>query len=279
MKQRFCLVLALLVFSFLDARPIFSGLNFGETGWAMVGVPIHNYKSLPIQQELGTFIVKDRNFMRQIQQSWDFPITFENKCDHHYAIKIYHNNQLVRTLKINLYCGYITFDGMAYEFNPDLFEAFRNNASSIDWSRISFVDQGLLNDAIVTLDNRTDVYWYEDVYPYTFPGYFMIGLNNLPWNTDMDSLKQVVHTAVSNQTRSNDFYLQTYFHIVKGDNMTVRYLVNCKEELSERFPYHQQFLKWRSHLADRDSIHIVAIGIDQEKYKRIMRPVYKGRGY
>ncbi|MCI4669164.1 MAG: hypothetical protein MRZ79_13595, partial [Bacteroidia bacterium] len=105
MKNTFILLLfAFCSFNLpnLQARQVLEGLNFQDGNWAIIGVPLHNYKSLPIQEELGTFITKDKSFMQRLQDAWDFPLTLSNDCDHHYALKIYNNGKLMRTLEMNL---------------------------------------------------------------------------------------------------------------------------------------------------------------------------------
>ena len=270
--QSICISL-LLFFSLtsLSAKQILSDLNFGSGKWVVIGVPVHNYKSLPVQEELGTFIMKDLNLMKSIQKSWDLDLTFEDKCDYHYALKFYQNSQLIRTVKLNLHCGYLTFDGLSYDFDPARFGEFKQSATAIDWSRISFGDLDLLKLAIRTLDDKPNVFWYEDVYPYTYSGYFMIGVNNLPWNASLDSLDQEVYQGIRLTTNQDNFYLKKYFHVVRGDKLFVRYLVNCEEQFAQTFPVENQYLKWRSHLQGTDSVRVVAIGINQSRYQRIMR--------
>ena len=34
-------------------------MDFSSGDWALVGVPVHNYRMMPIQEELGTFVTKD----------------------------------------------------------------------------------------------------------------------------------------------------------------------------------------------------------------------------
>ncbi|RMG17230.1 MAG: hypothetical protein D6730_24220 [Bacteroidetes bacterium] len=252
------------------SRHVFGHLNFAQGQWALVGVPLHNYKALPVQKELGTFITKDATFMQQIQQDWDLEMTFEDKCDYHYALKFYLDGKLVETAKLNLYCGYLTVDGFSYTFDPQEFERFKQHANPIHWSRISFADLHLLKKAIQKLDTTEDVYWYEDVQQYQYPGYFMFGINALPWSADLDSLYQAVTAQIRIQTHSSDFYLQKYYHLIRGDYLYVRYILNCEPSLAGQLDF-KQTLGWRSHLAGKDSVRIVAIGIDEQRYWELMR--------
>ncbi|MEZ4775395.1 MAG: hypothetical protein R3D00_19580 [Bacteroidia bacterium] len=270
--MRFSTLILALLFCFSSsvfAKKIISDLDFNRGDWAMVGVPLHNYKQLPIQKELSTFVSKDMDMMREIQRTWDFEQTFEDKCDFHYSLKFYRNGELVRTLNLNLYCGYITYDGMSYEFNPVEFERFRNNSSSIAWSRISFADLELLRKAIYTLDKADDVYWYDDVKQYTYPGFIVVSIDGLSWNTDMDSLFYVVEKKVVERAGTNQFYLQKYFHVIRGDDMYAKYLINCTPEVAARLEQYADY-PWRSHLHNRDSVSILAIGIDRNRYWKLM---------
>jgi len=269
MRERLiCLLISLAFIPSIQATHVLEGLNFSSGEWALIGVPVHNYKNLPVQEELGTFICEDVNLMHSLQQEWDLDMTFDDKCDYHYALKFYRNGELVRTLDLNLYCGYITFDGLSYGFAPQQFERIRQQARQVAWSRISFSDISLLKKAINTLQESQEVYWYEDVNQYTYPGFFMLSLNHLPWDTDRDSLKQVVAQKIERRVHSQDFYLQEYYYIIRGDKMFVRYIVNCEESLSESLE--GLHMGWRSHMRDGKIVSILAIGIDEEDYREMM---------
>ena len=264
-------LLAILLFHFLPvkAEKVIKDINFDRGSWAMVGVPLHNYKLLPIQKELSTFITHDTGFMKEIQQAWDFERTFEDKCDYHYALKFYLNDNLVKTLNLNLHCGYVTSEGISFVFNPEEFGRFREHASQISWSRISFADLDLLKKAINKLEQAENVYWYEDVKQYTFPGFIVVSLNGLPWNTDRDSLFNVVEKQIVNKARTTRFYLQRYFHIIRDDKLYIKYIVNCDNAVAGRLEQYADY-PWRSHLHNRDSISILAIGVDRQRYWKLM---------
>jgi hypothetical protein len=262
-------LLLLIPFS-VSAKALLQELSFERGDWAMVAVPLHNYHLLPVQQELGTFITRDKSFLRDLQDRWDFESTYDDDCDYHYALKFYQGKNLVKTLMINLYCGYITMDGLSYEFNPDEFQLFKKHAKSVAWSRISFANMDILKEAIYTLEDAANVYWYEDVKQYQYDGFFMLNLNNLPWTTNLDSLSNAVDNAIINKTGGNEFYLQKYFHQIYGNKMSVRYLVNCDEHTGQMLSSYA-VIPWRSHLHSQDSVRVVAIGVDKKKYKKLMR--------
>jgi hypothetical protein len=254
----------------LRADRVLSGLDFSSGQWAMIGVPLHNFKMLPVQEEMGTFISYDLSLMRTLQQQWDFEMTFEDKCDYHYSLKFYQDGELVRTLGLNLYCGYISFDGLSYAFSPSEFERLRSFAQQIPWSRISFSDLDLLRKAVQTLDNAREVFWYEDVQPYLYPGFCLMSVEGLAWNASVDSLLGVLRADLIRQTGRSDFYLKEYFHIVDGEQMSLRLMLACDEALAEALRS-KWSLRWRSHLYNRQSVSILAIGIDEQRYRSLMR--------
>ena len=272
MKKFILLIgLTLFVLSQLKAEKIIGDLDFNMGDWALVGVPLHNYKKLPIQEELSTFISQDVSLMQKMQQEWDLEMTFEDKCDYHYALKFYQDKKLVRTVTLNLHCGYATYKGLSYAFNPKEFDLVKNHAKSVSWSRISFSDLQLMKQAIQKLSKTQEVYWYEDVNQYNYSGFLMFTLNKLPWNTDMDSLKLAVEDKIFAITQSKSFYLQKYYHLVKGDMLEIRYILNCDEPLATKLAdYDSSLLAWRSHLHNREKVSILAIGIDENRYWKIM---------
>lgn len=268
----FFLLLAALTPSFSLAESILGGFDFSRGGWALVGVPVHNYQNLPIQTELGTFVTEDMSLLQTLQRRWNFDMTFDDKCDYHYTLKLYHNGELKETMMLNLFCGYITLDGWSYSFPAPEFDLIKDQARTIPWSRIRFEDPETLKRAITTLDATTDVYWYEDVQQYMFPGYFMIAVNNLHWNTDRDSLHSVVSDYLFDLSSSDQFYLQEYYYLITDGNMVVKYIVNCSEDMASLLADKSSaYFRWKSHFQESDgTISILAIGIDQQRYKNLM---------
>ena len=264
----FLLLLVSTIPSF--AHKVIGDLDFSSGQWALVGIPVHNYRMLPIQSSLSTFITKDKAFIREIQGRWDLEMTFEDKCDYHYELKFYRNGHLQRTLKVNLHCGYVTYDGLSYSFSPSEFERFRAFANPIDWSRISFGDIGMLKRAIKALDTSPGVYWYDDVKQYYYSGFFLLSVNGLPWNANLDSLYQAVQVQVRQTVKSDNFYLQKYYHTIRGDHMFVRYIVNCESPLASRYKVNNKYMGWRSHLAGKDSVRVVAIGVNRKRYWQLV---------
>lgn len=250
---------------------ILEDFDFTDGSWALVGVPLHNYNLSPIQQDLGAFVMKGASALTQLKYAWNLETTFEDNCDYHYALKFYKNGVLVETMKLNLHCGYVTRDGLSYAFHANHFETFKLKSKPISWSRITFGTEERMKLAISKLSQEPDIYFYEDPNPYKYPGFFTISVNNLPWNTRIDSIDRVVIEALEGQSGREDFYLKRQYHYVEGDVMFVRYLVNCDESFSGDVPEEKQILSWRSHFQMADSVRLVAIGVDEKRYRRIMR--------
>jgi hypothetical protein len=271
MRNLLVLVFFFLSFSLVKADKILNDLELNSGEWVMVGVPIHNYQLMPIQQELGTFICKDVSFMREIQKQWDFEYTNEDKCDYHYAIKFYHNKQIVKTITLNLHCGYVTNDGLSYTFDPTIFNRFKQVSKPVDWSRISFEDDAVLKKAIKTLSVTNDVLWYEDVQPYQYKGYFTMSYSRLPWDVDLDSLHKEVENEVKSKTGNKEFYVQLKGYSVENDNMYVSFQVNCNEELAKKAnKIPATATKWKAHLEKGQKLYVVAIGLNETKYRKLM---------
>ncbi|MFN0203571.1 MAG: hypothetical protein ACKVTZ_18740 [Bacteroidia bacterium] len=272
MKKSIVFIIFFTCFFFYTyADRILEDLNLNSGEWVVIGVPLHNYKALPVQQEMGTFICKEMKFIQKIQKEWDFEFEGENKCDYHYTLKFYRNRELVRTLKLNLYCGSITDDGLSYNFDPRFFEAFKSVSKPVSWSRISFKDYDLAKRAVNVLNNANDIYWYEDVKPYQYEGFFAISMKNVPWETDLDSLKIEVKKDLIRKTGRSDFYLMQSFYTMDEDVLNVRYYVNCNESFSQTAQqYPNRVTLWRSHLQEGDSIRVVAIGVNEDKYRKLM---------
>lgn len=267
------LVFSLTLLSLIPARAerIISDLNFREGDWVLIGVPVHNYQLLPIQSELGTFIMKERQLLQEIQGAWDLDMTFDDNCDYHYELKFYRNGNLQRTLQLNLYCGYITLDGISYRFRPSEFERIRTAARPVDWSRISFGNLDILQKAIKTLDESREIYWYNDIKPYYYSGFFVLNIRDIPWDADPDSILQVISRMIENRMGSQDFYLQEYYTEMIGDFKQSKYFVYCEEVHASAFGP-DQYIRWRSHFSQQDTINILAIGLNRRKYQELMQP-------
>jgi len=263
------LILSVAMSISVQAEKIMDDMNFSQGDWVLIGVPIHNVQNLPVQKELGTFISHDRNLMQQIKQQWDLPLTFKDKCDYHYEIKFYESGKLKRTFLINLFCGTLYDEGLSYKFDPRLFEEIRTVAKPVDWSRITFGNLDLLRKAIRILDDTPEVFWYRDVQPYLYPGYFLIRVVNIPWDANMDTVYNNIHDMVESKVRSSNFYLQEHVASMDGDYKAVKYAIYCDQSTSRRYGP-GKYINWRSHFFGKDSVQVVAIGIDLKRYLELV---------
>ncbi len=253
----------------LLADKVLSDMNFNQGQWVMIGIPIHNAQMLPVQEELGTFTIDERQVLLNTHQQWDLPLTFENKCDYHYELKFYKDGKLKRTFKINLFCGKLFDEGISYQFDPKLFEDIRRVAKPVDWSRITFNNLDILRKAISLLDQSPEVYWYKDVQPYYYSGYFLLRVVGIPWDANMDTVNNRIRNMISSKVNSNDFYLKEYLTSMSGEKKIVKYAVYCNENISDRYGP-GKYIKWRSHFYGKDSLQVVAIGIDLKRYQELM---------
>lgn len=256
------------------AYKILEELDFEVGEWVLVGVPIQNYRSVEIQENLKTFINQDTALMRKLQREWDFEMTFNDKCDEHYALKFYRDGELQTTLKVNLYCGYLTMNQLAYDFDPKTFELFRNKSKPLAWSEIKFGDQSTLRRAIEKLSSIQGVYWYDDEpKAFAYSGYLMLQYRNLSWDADNDSLRFRTKVALESTTGSDAYFLEEYLVELSEDQERKRvvFRVHCEKEFADLVTLPSRYLRWKSHWEGRDSISIYAIGIDRRRYKQIMQ--------
>lgn len=269
----FCLLMMGLAGQ-LSARKVLSGLNFSEGEWKMVGVSLHNYHNLPIQEKLGTFILRDKQILQKMQMDWDFEEKFDDYCDYHYAFKFYQNGNLVRTLRANLLCNYISLGGLSYEFTQSDLLAFRRYFKPIRWSRIRFKDPELLKVAIHELEVLDDVYWYGDVKQYEFNGFFMTGVDSLPWNANRDSVADAITNQLALDLGRDDFYFNVSHWYMTDDlnYMHLRFRIYCPEDFYKSYPRKDVLASWRSQYSSQSFIQIMVIGLNKKDYYNAMKP-------
>ena len=102
-------------------------------------------------------------------------------------------------------------------------------------------------------------------------GFFMMTLRGLAWDTDMDSLYTATRNMIIIKTGKNDFYLKENFYTVRDDFMYVSYQVNCNEDLAkniQKIP--TAVTDWRPHVNRGDTIRVVAIGVNETRYYKLM---------
>lgn len=274
LKSVLILLFALAITQQANARKLLDHLNLESGHWVMVGVSLHNYKILPIQEELGTFIVKDIYTLTQIKEEWEFEEKYDDYCDFHYAMKFYRNGQLMETMLVNLHCNYITIAGLSYEFNEDIFRKHEEHFQRTKWSRIRFSDLDMLKGAVEELDLLRGIYWYGDVKQYNFKGNFMMGLDHIPWDSNRDSLVEVVTDRIAALTNREDFYVSTHVWYLSDDfeEMTIRFNVFCNDDFFEDYRKvdDEWLASWRNHFSEQSFVQIVVIGLNKRDYFRIM---------
>lgn len=272
--KKFVLVFICSLFSLsLNAERLLDDLDMEQGRWEMIGVSLHNYHHLDIQDQLGTFIVRDQYILKQIREKWDFEEVFEDYCDYHYALKFYKDGELVKTMRVNLLCDYISIGGMSYRFSKKDFTEYKRYFKPIRWSRIRFRDLDLLKVAVNNLDDIPNVYWYGDVKMYNFKGMFTTQMDSLPWNTDKDSVIEAVSNQIANQLGREDFYIALHYWTISDDLewMNLRLQIFCEEdffaEYTRKKPY---ILRWRDHFSEQSFVQIVVIGMNRDEYFKKM---------
>lgn len=255
---------------FASAKKVLDDLDFSKGKWEVVGVSLHNYVLLPIQKEMGCFVIKDMEAMKTMQQTWDFEQMFDDYCDYHYALKFYQNGKLIKTLRINLFCNYISDGGLSYHFKLNFLTEYRNLHQRLYLSRINFKSIERLRKAIDILYTTPDVYFYHDPSHYKYDGFFMIGEDNLPWNVNRDSVLQSVRERVSRVCETQDFYLKQYVYFIEKGIQSIRYEVYCSEKIAKKYPERGVLAPWRNHFAYTDVIQMVIVGINKSQYFDMM---------
>ena len=256
-----------------QGKAILDDLDLSSGKWEMIGVSLTNYKLLPIQLDLGTFIVRESHVLEKMQSSWDFEEKFDDYCDYHYALKFYRNGELMKTVRVNLVCNYVSVGGLSYEYDLDDFMEYKRYYRSIRWSRIRFKDYDLLQRSVNVLDDAPDVYWYGDVQQYNFGGEFSITIDDLPWNANRDSVIAEVSADIQDRMGREDFYISTKYWLISEDleHMTLRLNVYCDEDLYKDYAYDNVITRWRGHFSEQSFVQIVVIGMSQSEYYKYMR--------
>lgn len=272
---RSLVIIALLFVSLrpVQGRQLMEHLDFEEGDWVMVGVSLHNYMPMDLQNDLGTFICKNKAIFQMIKEKWEFEEVFEDYCDYHYAIKFYKDGELFETYRINLYCGYITLGGLSYQFKQDDLAQFQSYFRPIRWSRIRFRDLDLLKISVEELSRIPNVYWYGDVKQYSFKGQFSINVDGLPWYADRDSVIDVVTDRIRKEMQRDDFYVGLKYWLISDDleRMTLRLEVFCDEEFYMDYKGGDVITRWRNHFSEQSFVQIVVIGLSKEEYYKAMR--------
>lgn len=260
----------------IQAKKLLDDIDLNTGRWVMVAVSLHNYHTLPIQTELGTFMIEDRYILKQMKSEWDFEEMYDDYCDFHYAVKFYRNGELMKTLRVNLLCNYIDMGGFSYSFTERDFMKHKRYFKPVKWSRIRFRDLDLLKVAVNKIDEIPNVYWYGDTKQYNFEGSFMIGRNHLPWNVNRDSVVQDITEELRTKYGRDDFLVETHVWYLSDDweEMSMRFNVYCNPEFYSVYKedtMNYVMAHWRDHLSEQSFVQVVVIGMSKEDYFRTMK--------
>lgn len=271
-SQLIKLHLLFLIWNSLFSVPLLNDLDFTKGNWELVAVSLLNYYPVPLQKELGTFIIRDTSTLLYFQRTWDLEPYYADYCEHHYALKFYRNRKLIKTFKLNLHCGYITTgDGIfSYKFNPQEFLKFRHAFQKIPWSLIRYKSLKSLRLALQLIQQQDNLYLYDDYTKYQYNGLFVFAVDNQPWYVNRDSLYQAVVQKIARITQSRQFHVEQYiFYLTKEMKLNFRYFIYCNYDLFQKYAKKQQdfLIPWRSHLQhEGGELKIMVIGINEKGY-------------
>jgi hypothetical protein len=262
----------------LHAEHLLRDLPLDEGVWEVAVVSLHNYNPSPLQLELGTFLIRNTQVLRQMQASWQGRPFFEDHCEHHYAIKFYQNRTLRKTLLLNLSCLYITEGMFSYTFDPQLLLRHRAHFERVPWSNITYTDISRLRLAIQRLEQQQQFYFYHDVKPYQYDGYFVLKTTGHRPEANRDSLVRVLADYIAWHADSRDFHIVPhYLYVDERDRVAYKYEVYCNEALASKYLAKESrnvVAYWRSHLAWIDQEHraltLTVVGINERRYHQVM---------
>jgi hypothetical protein len=255
------------------AYKILSQFHFEQGFWEVAGVKLYNHRMHPIQEELSTFVIKDKDILKKLQQEWEVTPFFEDYCEWHYALKFYCNNKLIKTLKINLYCNYITDGVISYTFKPDFLTKYKLYYKKLPWASVGFTNLQQLRKTIRLLEKKNGVYFYHDLKPYDYDGYFALGVNGLDWGINRDSVVKMVYNKVYAYTGSKDFYVEPYYSFMDNKELIcMRFHIYCNQDFAAIYQQKDPNIvaSWRSHLDFRDpgeEIELVVIGLTKAELR------------
>ncbi len=258
----------------IQAKKILRDLDFSQGNWTLVAVSLHNYQQVPLQKEIGTFKIDDKSVLLEMQETWDVEPYYYDYCEHHYALKFYKDKKLMKTLKVNLHCNYITEGLFSYRFPKSFLLRYKTYFKRLPWSQISFNSLSVLRRALEKIKNAKDVYFYDDYKKYQYDGFFMIGINKQEWHVNRDSLMKQVANYVRRTTGTSNFHIEQYiFYLTDEMKLNFRYFVYCDKRIFDLYKLRSRFwmTKWRSHLQAAGGIlKIVVIGVNRERYFKLI---------
>jgi hypothetical protein len=250
-------------------RPLLHDLEMDQGSWELVGVSIHTYNMQPEQSRFGTFILRDAEALRRMRETWAFEPIYDDHCDHHYVLKFYHNRKLVKTLRVNLTCGYVTEGLFSYRLDPRRdFYPLLARSEKLPFAVVRYKDLNVLRRAARLLEADPQVRTYQDLKPFQYDGFFHVSSGPHPWNVSRDSLRQAVETRIAQAVGSRDLWVQPYILLMnaKGE-LIFRFEVFCNAAVGQRYTGRDRTVHWRKHLlAADDEVVVTWLGIQKPDY-------------
>ena len=80
------------------------------------------------------------NNLNLMKKQWNVVPFYQDNCEYHYVLKFYNGKKLIKTLKVNLFCNYVTEDVFSYTFDPIWLTQRRSLYQNVNWSKFSFSD-------------------------------------------------------------------------------------------------------------------------------------------
>lgn len=280
MKNKFLLKIKIFTFivSFFFSNKLFSepkillqDLDFSDGEWELVGVSLHNYWIVPIQNEIRHFVLRNREILQDMKKNWVFEQTYNDYCEHHYALRFYKNGKMMKFLKINLHCGYISDGGLSYKMDSTQFVKYKKYFFPLKLSRVGYRSLTNIRKAINILLQQKDVWLYYDHIPYNYDGFFVVKIDSLPWNANRDSVQLEMKKKITSLTASSNFYLKQFIYFIDDGIQSIRYEVYCSKELAQKVPDNMITAGWRGHFEFSDRIDLIFVGISKSEYFQLVK--------
>jgi hypothetical protein len=274
--RKFNIIFILLFSNFIsplsgEPKKLLEDLDFSQGEWELVGVSLHNYYIVPIQNEIRHFLIRNREVLQDMKKNWVFEQTYNDYCEHHYALRFYKDGKMMKFLKINLHCGYISDGGLSYKMDSSKFTQYRKYFFPLKLSRVGYRSLTNIRKAIQVLINQKDVWLYYDHIPYQYDGFFVVKIDSLPWHANRDSVLQEMKKTIAFYTSSSDFYLKQFIYFVDEGLQSIRYEVYCNKELAQKVPEKMITAGWRGHFDFVDRIDLVFVGINKKEYFELVK--------
>lgn len=258
--------------SLLYAHQVLGGIDFSTGEWSLIGLSIPNYRPLAIQSQYPSFILKDPTLLKQLQTQWVGKLFYEDYCDYHYVLKLYRGQELYKTFKVNLVCGYISEDIFSYTFDPEWLIRYLPYTTRIVYSRVWFRRWESIKRAIQSLAQAKDVYFYEDPKPYLYEGKFVLAVDNQHWQVNRDSLYKVVQKQVLDAFPEGKAYVVPYFFFLDDKfRINFRFLVYCDKVDFQAARLQGVTVPWQPHLLPGEEKMLIIMGVNKERFWYFVR--------